>query len=47
MLDRRKYINNTYLRDISKYKHCVFEDKENDCYISVKKYFRVKRTFLY
>lgn len=30
MLDRRKYINDTYLRDISKYKHHFFEDKEKD-----------------
>lgn len=45
MLDRRKYINNTYLRDISKYKHCVFEDKENDCYISVKNILGLKEPF--
>ena len=45
MLDRRKYINNTYLRDVSKYKHCFFEDKENNCYISVKNILELKEPF--
>lgn len=45
MLDRRKYINDTYLRDISKYKHHFFEDKENDCYISVKNILELKEPF--
>ena len=36
MVNRRKYIKNTYLRGINKYKHNFFEDKQNDCYISIK-----------
>lgn len=45
MINRRKYINSTYLRDIIKYKHCFFEDKENDCYISVKNIIELKEPF--
>ena len=28
MIDRRKYIKDTYLRGINKYKHYFFEDKK-------------------
>ena len=30
MIDRRKYIKDTYLRGINKYKHYFFEDKKNN-----------------
>ena len=45
MINRRKYINNTYLRGIIKYKHCFFEDRENVCYISVKNILELKEPF--
>lgn len=45
MINRRKYINNTFLRNIIKYKHCFFEDKVNDCYISVKIILELKEPF--
>lgn len=35
---KKKYINKTYLRDVNKYEYNIFEDKDNNCYISIKKY---------
>lgn len=33
MINRRKYIKNTYLRGINKYEHRIFEDKNKECFI--------------
>ena len=45
MIDRRKYIKDTYLRGINKYKHYFFEDKKNKCYISIKKILELDEPF--
>ncbi len=45
MINRRKYINKTYLRDVNKYQYNFFEDEENNCYISIKKILEIKKPF--
>ena len=42
---KRKYITNTYLRDIEKYQIKLFLDEE-DYYISVKKLISVRKKFI-
>lgn len=37
MINRRKYIKNTYLKNIIRYEHYFFEYEKNKCYISIKK----------
>ena len=37
MINRKKYIYKTYLRDVNTYQYKFFEDKDNNCYISIKK----------
>lgn len=45
MINRRKYIYKTYLRDVNKYRYSFFEDKDNKCYISIKKILEIKSPF--
>lgn len=45
MTNRKKYIYKTYLRDVNKYQYDFFEDKENNCYISVKNILEIKNPF--
>lgn len=45
MIDRRKYIKDTYLRGINRYKHFFFEDKKNKCYISIKNILELDNPF--
>ena len=45
MINRRKYIKNTYLRGINKYEHRIFEDKNNECFISIKKILELDNPF--
>ncbi len=45
MINRRKYIKNTYLRGINKYEHRIFEDKNNECFISIKKILELDSPF--
>lgn len=45
MINRKKYICKTYLRDVNKYQYNFFEDKENNCYISIKKILEIKNPF--
>ena len=37
MIVKKKYISSTYLRNVDKYEYNFYEDKENNCYISIKK----------
>ena len=32
---KKKYISSTYLRNVDEYNYNFFEDKENNCYISI------------
>lgn len=45
MINRKKYIYKTYLRDVNKYQYNFFEDKDNNCYISIKKILEIKKPF--
>ena len=45
MINRRKYIKNTYLRGFNKYEHRIFEDKNNECFISIKKILELDNPF--
>lgn len=42
---KKKYITETYLRDVEEYEYNLIEDKENDCYISIKKILSIKSPF--
>ena len=45
MINRKKYICKTYLRDVNKYQYNFFEDKDNNCYISIKKILEIEKPF--
>lgn len=42
---KKKYIISTYLRDVEEYNYNLVEDKENNCYISIKKIISIKLPF--
>ncbi len=42
---KKKYISTTYLRDVEEYDYNLVEDKENNCYISIKKINSIKLPF--
>lgn len=42
---KKKYISSTYLRDVDEYDFHFFEDKKNNCYISIKKIISIKEPF--
>lgn len=42
---KKKYIVSTYLRDVEEYNYKLVEDKENNCYISIKKIISIKSPF--
>lgn len=42
---KKKYITETYLRDVEEYDYNLVEDKENNCYISIKKIKSIKLPF--
>lgn len=42
---KKKYISSTYLRNVDEYNYNFFEDKENNCYISIKKIISIKEPF--
>ena len=44
-MNRKKYIYKTYLRDVNKYQYNFFEDKNNKCYISIKKILEIESPF--
>lgn len=45
MINRKKYIYKTYLKDVNKYQYNFFEDMDNNCYISTKKILEIKKPF--
>lgn len=45
MINKKKYIYKTYLRDVNKYEYNIFEDKEKNCYISIKKILEIKEPY--
>ena len=45
MINRKKYIYKTYLRDVNKYEYNFFEDTDNNCYISIKKILEIENPF--
>ncbi len=45
MIVKKKYISSTYLRNVDKYEYNFYEDKENNCYISIKKIIAIGEPF--
>ena len=46
MINKKKYIYKTYLRDVEEYEYNFFEDKINECYITTKKILNIKKPFI-
>ena len=42
---KKKYISETYLRDVEEYDYKLVENKDNNCYISIKKIKSIKLPF--
>ena len=45
MTVKKKYISSTYLKNVDEYEYNFYEDKENNCYISIKKIITIKEPF--
>lgn len=43
---KRKLLNETYMRGVEKYKIKLFDDKENDCFVVVKKIIKIDKPFI-
>lgn len=45
MTVKKKYVSSTYLKNVDEYEYNFYEDKENNCYISIKKIISIKEPF--